>query len=134
MLALVLPSMRYAIRAEIADNDTVSTDGNTRTSQLNISKYNPITLTGALITAPVIDVKAHTGGNIGSYTVTGSVVNYTDDTSPGFVDKLKKGYSDLTTKAAGIVGLTQSTVAKNDHRLNNPNRLNSESAALAAFR
>ena len=77
-------------------------------------------MTGALITAPVIDVKAHTGGNIGSYTVTGSVVNYTDDTSPGFVDKLKKGYTSLTTKAAGIVGLTQSTVAKSDKSIEQP--------------
>jgi hypothetical protein len=107
-------------RAEITDNDTVSTDGAIRTSQLDIAMYNPVMGTGALILAPVIDVVAHTGGNIGTYSITGSVVNYSDSKTPGFFSKLKNTYTGLTSKAADIVGLTQTTIAKNNQSIAEP--------------
>ncbi|MDR3566097.1 MAG: leukotoxin LktA family filamentous adhesin [Negativicutes bacterium] len=100
-------------KAEIADNDTVSTDGNTRTSQLSLSVYNPTTATtGAIISAPVVDVEAHTGGTIEAIAVTAAIASSSDNKG-GFLDNIKTTYNDLKSKAASIVNLSQANVTKN---------------------
>lgn len=107
--------------AQIADNDTVSTDGKTRTSQLNtITPYSLTNPTGAIISAPVIDVEANTGGNIGAVTVTPAIANSSDDTSPGFFDGIKETYKDVQDMAAMVVGLKRNTVTKNGTKPEQP--------------
>ena len=94
-------------RAEIADNDTLSTDGKARTSL--------VTVAGAKITSSDVNVTAKTGGHIEAIAVTGALANNAPSTrgSAGLVDKIKNktGYTSLLTKVEGLAG-TQKSFAK----------------------
>ena len=99
-------------KAAISDNDTVSTDENPRVSAS--------TVTDAKIVAPMVDVAAHTGGNIGAVAVTAAIANSSDDKTPGALDKLKDKYKSVQDKAAMMVGLSQNPVTKGGKLLAQP--------------
>lgn len=97
-------------RAEIADNDTWSSDGLTRTSL--------VTVTGAKITSPDIAVEAKTSGRLEAIAVTGALANNAPNPpgQPGFVERMKNksGYTALLTKAEELTSTKKSDVKKVD--------------------
>ena len=95
-------------RAEIADNDTWSINNATRNSL--------VTVTGAKITSPDVNVTAKTGGRLEAIAVTGAIANNAPNARGelGIVDKIKAklGYTSLLTKAVGLASVKKSDVTK----------------------
>lgn len=83
-------------RAEIADNDRVSVDGNPRDSQTEV--------TTAEIAARDLRVEARTGGRVEAIAVTGAVANASDD-KPGFFGKIKAKYDAVQSKLSGLADI-----------------------------
>ena len=97
-------------RAEIADNDTWSSDGVARTSL--------VTVAGAKITSPDLAVEAKTSGRLEAIAVTGALANNAPNPpgQPGFVERMKNksGYTALLTKAEELTSTKKSDVKKVD--------------------
>ena len=97
-------------RAEIADNDTWSSDELTRTSL--------VTVAGAKITSPDLSVEAKTSGRLEAIAVTGALANNAPNPpgQPGFAERVKNatGYTALLTKAEALTSTQKSDVKKVD--------------------
>ena len=90
---LAINDVDATTRAEIADNDTLSTDGAPRASRY--------TATGSPTTMFVRDLQvlARKGGAVNAISAAGSLAWNSPDTGPGFVSKMK-GYYDGAIAAA----------------------------------
>ncbi|MDI1360655.1 leukotoxin LktA family filamentous adhesin [Methylotenera sp.] len=97
-------------RAEIADNDTWSSDG--------VARASLVTVTGAKITSPDLAVEAKTSGRLEAIAVTGALANNAPNPpgQPGFVERMKNksGYTALLTKAEELTSTKKSDVKKVD--------------------
>jgi filamentous hemagglutinin family protein len=96
-VGIAINKVTTTARAEIADNDTLSTDGAPRTSVLTRSGTTPT------LTVSDLAVEARSGGTVGAASVAGSLAVNSDNKDPGVLDKLKAKYADAITGVSGII-------------------------------